>query len=141
MSRLSEHLESLPQRSRVYKLSVLPEMLAQAGQFDRLYTVLSDFEFIELKIFELGINALIQDYDCAETSEALNSQEYDKEKSIDLRIIKNVLMLLPDMVEKEGVIAQMREQLLLHLKPFAEADRPLIGKLLEQIGDRGNTES
>ncbi len=72
MGKLAERLKQLPQGSRLYKLQVLPKLLSDSSQITNLHILLTDFDFIEAKISELGLQPLIEDYDLAFTPDILN---------------------------------------------------------------------
>jgi len=127
MGRLAERLKQLPQGSRIYKLKALPKLLAQASQVDRLYILLTDFDFIEAKISELGPQPLIEDYDLAFTPDILNSGEWVKSKGDNLRIIQSALRLSAHILEQDKT--QLAEQLLGRLLSYKG---PEIQVMLEQ---------
>ncbi len=50
MGKLAESLNRLPAGSRLYRLQTRPQLLAQSSQADRLFELLTDFDFIEAKV-------------------------------------------------------------------------------------------
>ncbi|MEG4346646.1 WD40 repeat domain-containing protein [Microcoleus sp. A003_D6] len=131
MGRLAERLKQLPQGSRIYKLKALPKLLAQASQVDRLYILLTDFDFIEAKISELGPQPLIEDYDLAFTPDILNSEEWVKSKGENLRIIQSALRLSAHILEQDNT--RLTAQLLGRLSPLEASEiKPLLEQAAKQ---------
>jgi hypothetical protein len=133
MGKLAERLKQLPQASRIYKLKELPTLLAESSQIARLYILLTDFDFIEAKISELGPQPLIEDYDLAFTPDILNSEEWVKSKGENLRIIQSALRLSAHILEQNKM--QLAGRLWGHLMPF---DVPEIKGMLEQGSGKAN---
>ncbi|MEQ9236483.1 MAG: hypothetical protein RIG66_20630, partial [Coleofasciculus sp. E2-BRE-01] len=63
MGELKQKLATMSPEKRLYTLETLPTHFGEAGQFERLYRLLTDFDFIEAKLEALGVQALIQDYE------------------------------------------------------------------------------
>jgi len=63
MGELRQKLATMSPERRLYTLETLPTHFGEAGQFQRLYRLLTDFDFIEAKLDALGVQALIQDYE------------------------------------------------------------------------------
>ena len=137
MGRLAERLKQLPQGSRIYKLKALPKLLAQASQVDRLYILLTDFDFIEAKISELGRQPLIEDYDLAFTPDILNSEEWIKSKGENLRLIQGALRLSAHVLEQDKT--QLVGQLLSHLLYFDTPEKLDIQRFRQQVKQGGKT--
>lgn len=127
MGKLAERLKQLPQGSRIYRLQVLPKLLSDSSQVTNLYILLTDFDFIEAKVSELGVQLLIEDYDLAFTSDILNSEELSKSKGDNLKIIQNALRLSAHILVQDKT--QLAGQFLGHL---LFSDAPDILKILEQ---------
>jgi len=106
MGELAERLNRLPPGSRIYRLQVLPNLLANASQVDRLYNLLTNFDFIEAKVYELGSQPLIEDYDLASAPDVLLSGE----KADSLRLIQSALQLSAHVLERDKT--QLAGQLL-----------------------------
>ncbi|MEQ9553439.1 MAG: hypothetical protein RIM23_27935 [Coleofasciculus sp. G3-WIS-01] len=71
MGELRQKLATMsPERQR-YALETLPTHFGEAGQFQRLHRLLTDFDFIEAKLDALGVQSLIQDYEFVENPETL----------------------------------------------------------------------
>jgi hypothetical protein len=87
MGKLAESLNRLPAGSRLYRLQTRPQLLAQSCQADRLFELLTDFDFIEAKVSHPDINLqeLIEDYDRAFEPEVLISGEKAETLKIDSR--------------------------------------------------------
>ncbi|MEG5238036.1 hypothetical protein QUB77_27875, partial [Microcoleus sp. AT9b-C3] len=131
MGKLAERLKQLPQASRLYKLQVLPKLLSDSSRVTNLYILLTDFDFIEAKISELGPQPLIEDYDLAFTPNILNSEEWVKSKGENLRIIQSALRLSAHILEQNKM--QLAGRLWGHLMPF---DVPEIKVMLEEAEAR-----
>jgi len=69
MGKFKERLGKQSPKKRLYALETLPGHLAQSVQGERLHQLLTDFDFIESKLDELGVQALIEDYDLARISD------------------------------------------------------------------------
>lgn len=74
-------------------LEALPYLLAQAERYDRLYILLTDFNFIKskLRIFRLGRRSLIEDCNLLLNSKAKKSCDWSKSKSRKIIAIKKAL--------------------------------------------------
>ncbi|MEG4922135.1 hypothetical protein Q5690_16920, partial [Microcoleus sp. F10-D1] len=75
MSKFKERLGKMSPKKRLYALETLPGHLADTVQGERLYQLLTDFDFLEAKLDALGVQALIEDYDLARVSDVLLSKE------------------------------------------------------------------
>ncbi|MBV9171838.1 MAG: hypothetical protein JOZ81_17335 [Chloroflexi bacterium] len=60
---LASRLADLTAERRRYTLRALPAHLSQAGQAVRLRQLLTAFDFLQVKVVELGPQALLEDYD------------------------------------------------------------------------------
>ena len=63
MNDLGVRLAKMAPESRQYALQSYPTHLAESSQAELLYRVLTNFHFIQAKIFALGPEPLIEDYD------------------------------------------------------------------------------
>src|SRR5271170_3779628 len=59
---LNEKLQQMDAERRVYAIALLPIHLADAQLYDRLYSLLTDFQFMSAKVALLGVHPLIDDY-------------------------------------------------------------------------------
>jgi hypothetical protein len=114
MGKLAENLKVMSLERQVYSLQVMPELLAQNSRYDRLYIVLTDFDFIESKILKLGTKQLIADYDLFFTPDAMRSEDWSEAKGQKLRAVQGVLRSLPNNTKLlEPVAATIQELLAL----------------------------
>ena len=63
MSDFNERAGRLTKEEILYRLSVLPTHLADAGDRERFQRLLTDFDFMQAKVDALGPGPLIEDYD------------------------------------------------------------------------------
>ena len=126
MGKLAESLNRLPAGSRLYRLRTRPQLLAQSCQADRLFELLTDFDFIEAKVSHPDINLqeLIEDYDRAFEPKASISAE----KESTLKLIQGAIRLSAHVLDKDET--QLAGQLLGRLMSF---DVPEIQAMLEQV--------
>src|ERR1700736_4092414 len=75
MRNLGDHLSNMSAEKRLYILEALPTHLADVGQLDRLYNILSNFGFMEFKASVLGLQPLIEDYNLSNNSDLRIVQE------------------------------------------------------------------
>ncbi len=127
MGKLAERLKQLPQGQRIYRLQVLATLLAESSQVDRLHTLLTDFDFIEAKVFELGSQPLIEDYDLAFNSELLTSAQGLKQNTDNLKLIQGALQRSAHILNQDKI--QLAGQLLGRL---LSGNAPKIQPILEQ---------
>jgi WD40 repeat protein len=111
------------------RLGSLPYNLLKSGQWEKYYQILSDFEFLTQKIEhpELGVQALIEDYDLIDAPEATTHPEYNPEKVKTLKLIQGALRLSAHILAKDKT--QLVEQLCGRMQGF---DVPEIQQLLSQ---------
>ncbi len=114
MGKLAESLNRLPAGSRLYRLQTRPQLLAQSGQAERLFELLTDFDFIEAKVShpDIKIQELIEDYDRAFEPKVLISGE----KAETLKLIQGAIRLSAHLLDKDKT--QLAEQLLGRLMSF-----------------------
>ena len=121
MGELRQKLATMsPERQR-YALETLPTHFGEAGQFQRLYRLLTDFDFIEAKLDALDVHALIQDYEFVENAETL-------------RLIQGALRLSAHILERDKT--QLAGQLIGRLLSFKI---PEIQELLAQASSLKKT--
>jgi len=127
MSDLKRRLANMSPSKRREALQSLPRYLAEASEAQRLQSLLSNFEFIDAKVSALGPQPLIEDYDLAFTSDILNSEDWVKNKSDNLRRIQGALRLSAHILEQDKT--QLAGQLLGRLLSYKA---PEIQVMLEQ---------
>jgi APAF-1 helical domain len=71
MSKFKQRLGKMSPKQRLYALETLPRHLAESTQGERLYQLLTDFDFIEAKLELFGIKPLIDDYDLSQNNQVL----------------------------------------------------------------------
>jgi WD40 repeat protein len=88
------------------------------GNLGKYYQTLTDFNFLMAKIQhpEFGLQALIDDFDLVDDSEALSHPEYNSEKVKALNLIQAVLWISADILTLDKT--QLAEQLLGRLLHF-----------------------
>nr|WP_246198812.1 hypothetical protein [Sodalinema gerasimenkoae] len=97
MNNFSQRLNKLSPEKRCYALDTLPSHLANTAQTERLQQLLTDFEFIQVKLVELGVQALIEDYDLAMSSDVLLNPEQRET----LKLIAGTLRLSVHVLESD----------------------------------------
>ena len=127
MSDLKRRLANMSPSKRREALQSLPRYLAEAFEAQRLQNLLSNFEFIEAKISELGPQPLIEDYDLAFTPDILNSGEWVNSKGENLRIVQGALRLSAHILDQDKT--QLAGQLLGRLLSYKALE---IQAMLEQ---------
>lgn len=100
MGKLAERLKQLPKGQRIYRLQVLATLLAESSQVDRLHTLLTDFDFIEAKVFELGSQPLIEDYDLVFNPGLVSSKGRLQQNTDNLKLIQGALRLSAHVLEQ-----------------------------------------
>jgi len=121
MGELKQKFTTMSPERRLYTLETLPTHLGEARQFQRLYRLLTDFDFIEAKLDALGVQALIQDYEFVENAETL-------------KLIQGALRLSAHVLDKDKT--QLAGQLMGRLMAF---DTPEIKKCLAQASSLTKT--
>src|SRR4028118_322274 len=96
---------------RAYLGSLLPNHV-KSGNLDKYYQRLTNFNFLMAKIQhpELGVQALIDDFNLVDDSEAVIHPEYNPEKVKALDLIQAVVWMSADILERDQT--QLAEQLL-----------------------------
>src|SRR4028118_2254885 len=99
---------------RAYLGSLLPNHV-KSGNLEKYYQKLTDFNFLMAKIQhrEFGVQALIDDFNLVDDSEAVTHPEYHPEKAKALNFIQSVLWMSADILERDRT--QLAGQLLGHL--------------------------
>ena len=113
---------------REYALKYLPHLLAEAGMVEKFYSLLTDIDFIQTKINEVGITALIADYQLCWIHDLYCESECCLEKANTLRAIQDALCAVVNL-QKEAVFAQLVLQL-------ASNPEPDIQKIVRQIQNK-----
>jgi WD40 repeat protein len=124
MSNLRRRLVSLSQEMRRYTLNSLPHHLIVSLQTDRLHFVLTDFDFLEAKILDFGVQSLIEDYELALKSNLPISGQ----KAHSLKLIQDAIRLSKHILQSEPT--QLAGQLLGRLLNSKDSD---IQRMLDQI--------
>ena len=113
MSDLGDWIDRqlLPDREQILRQQ--PSDFAAAGEFQQLYEWLTDFGFIQRKLFEVGLVELILDYSLAL---ALN---FDSQKADTLRLIQGALRKSAHILksDKTQLAGQLRGRLLCYPLP------------------------
>src|SRR4028118_1883598 len=102
---------------RAYLGSLLPNYV-KSGNLEKYYQRLTDFNFLMAKIQhpEFGVQALIDDFDLINASEAVSHSEYNPETAKALNLIQAVLWMSADIWERDKT--QLAGQLLGRLLHF-----------------------
>src|SRR4028119_2310929 len=102
---------------RAYLGSLLPNYV-KSGNLEKYYQRLTDFNFMMAKIQhpEFGVQALIDDFNLVDDSEALTHPEYNSEKVKALNFIQAALWISADILTLDKT--QLAEQLLGRLLHF-----------------------
>lgn len=123
MTDFSDRLKNLSPEKRRSALDTLPGDLVNTAQTARLHQLLTDFDFIQAKLAEFGVQALIEDYNLAIKSDVLLNLEQRET----LELIAGALRRSAHVLEEDTT--QLAGQLWGRLLSF---DRPEIVALLEQ---------
>ena len=96
---------------RAYLGSLLPNYI-KSGNLGKYYEKLTDFNFLMAKIQhpDFGPQALIDDFNLVDDSEALTHPEYDPQKAKALNLIQALLWMSADILERDKT--QLADQLL-----------------------------
>ncbi len=131
MIKFAESLNRLPLGSQLYRLQTRPQLLAQSQQVERLYELLTDYDFIAAKAShpEIKLQELIEDYDRAFEPPVLMAGE----KAETLKLIRDTLRLSADILEKDKkqLAGQLFGRLMLCKAPEIQA---LLGMVKQQKG-------
>ena len=100
----------------------------KSGNLEKYYQKLTDFNLLMAKIQhpDFGVQALIDDFDLVDDSEAVTHPEYNPEKAKALNLIQAVLWISADVLERDQT--KLVEQLLGRLLYF---EMPEIQAMLE----------
>jgi len=131
MIKFAESLNRLPLGSQLYRLQTRAQLLAQSQQVERLYELLTDYDFIAAKAShpEIKLQELIEDYDRAFEPPVLMAGE----KAETLKLIRDALRLSADILEKDKkqLAGQLLGRLMLCKAPEIQA---LLGMVKQQKG-------
>jgi len=101
------HLEALSEESRKYILAFLPSHLAYSNQYSKLCRILLDFQFLQAKLNEINVQALIEDYDLiSKLSIRLDTKKH-------LKLIQDTLKLSAHILATDS--SQLASQLIARL--------------------------
>src|SRR4028119_453927 len=98
MGEFAEKLAAKPLfYQRAYLGSLLPNHV-KSGNLEKYYQKLTDFNFLMAKIQhpEFGVQALIDDFDLVDDSEAITHPEYNPETAKTLDLIQRVMWRVAD---------------------------------------------
>jgi len=123
MTDFSQKLNKLSPEKRRYALDTLPGHLVNTAQTAGLYQLLTDFDFMQAKLAECGVKALIEDYNLAMSADVL----LNPEQTETLQLIAGTLRLSAHILASDTT--KLAEQLLGRLQSF---ENPEIVALLEQ---------
>ncbi|MEG4860948.1 hypothetical protein QUB75_26310 [Microcoleus sp. K1-B6] len=130
MSEFKQELGKMSREKRLYTLESLTKHLVESGQGEKLHQLLTDFDFIEAKLDELGVQALLEDYDLATDSNLLREQD----QSRDLYLIPYALRQSAPILERDKT--QLASQLWGRLLAF---ENPEFQRMLEQAKQSKNS--
>src|SRR4028118_949402 len=131
MSEFKQELGEMSREKRLYTLETLPRHLVESGQGEKLYQLLTDFDFMEAKLDELGLQALIEDYNLAIDSQLLDGPEQSQTY---LYWIQQVLHRSARILERDKT--QLAGQLWGRLLAF---EKPEFQRMLEQAKQSKNS--
>ncbi|NEO67148.1 MAG: WD40 repeat domain-containing protein [Moorea sp. SIO4G2] len=130
MRNLATRLAEMPADQRRATLGSLPTHLAKAARAEKLHFLLTNFDFMEAKIFYLAPEQLIKDYDIA-LYKNLSLPESQVES---LKLIQSAIRLSAHVLEKYK--SQLSGQLLGRLLTFPQPD---IQSMLKQAKSQDTT--
>jgi WD40 repeat protein len=130
MSEFKQELGEMSREKRLYTLETLPRHLVESGQGEKLHQLLTDFDFIEAKLDEFGVQALMEDYDLAIDSNLLRGED----QSRDVQFIQHAIRKLAPIVERDKT--QLASQLWGRLLAF---EKPDFQRMLEQAKQSKNS--
>ena len=137
MTNLRAWLEERSPEEVEHFLEETTRLWLEGGEIKKIYSLLSNYEFIEAKInhYKFGIQALIEDYRLLESQDCLDSLEYNIEIIKTLKLIPNALFRSGHIIstDKKQIAGQLSGRLL-HFK-----ERYYIRKLLQQISQTKTT--
>ncbi|MEG4092890.1 WD40 repeat domain-containing protein [Microcoleus sp. Pol12B4] len=103
MGDFKQQLGKMSRQKRLDTLETLPRHLVESAAWERLYQLLTDFDFIEAKLEELGVQTLIEDYDLPINSNMWLSQEQSETlKLIQGAIRESAHILIHDKTQLAG---------------------------------------
>ena len=123
MGELKDRLAKIPREDGRWLLETLPGNLRDTAQNARLQQLLTDFDFIQAKLAELGMQALLEDYDLGTNSDVLLNPEQRET----LQLISGALRLSAHILESDKT--QLAGQFWGRLLSF---EQPEITALLEE---------
>ncbi|MFS8117945.1 MAG: hypothetical protein ACMG55_05570, partial [Microcoleus sp.] len=123
MSDFTQGLDKMQPAEQTHCLGILPNQLAATSDSDKLYSLLTDYNFIEAKLSASGVQALIEDYDLATIPDIITSDQ----KADKLKLIQEAIRLSAHILAKDQT--QLATQLIARLMPF---EIPEIQELLAQ---------
>ncbi|MFM6108009.1 MAG: WD40 repeat domain-containing protein, partial [Sphaerospermopsis kisseleviana] len=126
MGNIATKLASKPSEFQSLFLGQFPEQQLKAGNLDKYYQTLTDFDFISLKINypKFGIESLVKDYLLIEDPEILellaDDEKLKSEQIKTLKLIQQTLELSAHVVNQDR--HQLVSQLWGRLQSFANSD-------------------
>jgi WD40 repeat protein len=108
MGELKQKLATMSPEKRLYTLETLPTHFGEAGQFQRLYRLLTDFDFIEAKLDALDVQALIQDYEFVGN---LTSSPFQEKPGEELSTPAKTLTLIEETIRLSALLSADKTQL------------------------------
>ena len=120
----------LSREERLDVLKTMPGHLAEIAEWESLHQLLTDFDFLEAKLNDVGIQALIKDYDLGINSDQFLSQGQTET----LKLIQGAIRKSAQVLERDKT--QLAGQLLGRLLDF---DVPHIQGMLEQANQSKNS--
>src|SRR6476661_2655568 len=120
----------LSREERLDVLKTMPGHLAEIAEWESLHQLLTDFDFLEAKLNDVGIQALIKDYDLGINSDRFLSQGQTET----LKLIQGAIRKSAQVLERDKT--QLAGQLLGRLLDF---DLPQIQGMLEQANQSKNS--
>src|SRR6476620_172543 len=130
---MEEFADKLATKPLFYQRAYLGSLLVnhvKSGNLEKYYQKLTDFNFLMAKLQhpEFGVQALIDDFNLIDDSEAVINPQYNPEKAKALNLIQSVLWMSVDILELDN--NKLAEQLLGRLLYF---EMPSIQAMLEVV--------
>ena len=129
MSEFTQGLDKMQPAEQTHCLGILPSQLAATSDSEKLYSLLTDYNFIEAKLSASGVQALIEDYDLATSPDIITSDQ----KADKLKLIQEAIRLSAHILTKDK--SQLAAQLIARLMRF---EIPEIQALLAQAKQQKN---
>src|SRR4028119_2224554 len=123
MSEFTQGLDKMQPPEQTHGLGILPHQLAATSDSEKLYSLLTDYNFIEAKLSASGVQALIQDYDLATSPDIITPDQTADQ----LKLIQEAIRLSAHILAKDQT--QLATQLIARLMRF---ENPEIQALLAQ---------